>query len=352
MSEKEKGFTVVEIAIVLMVAGSLLAFLGSALLKYQQERRIALTEYRLEKIHTAIGVYLNKRKKLPCPAARNAFPRNGATAGSPMFGREVRSTVAGATVTLSSNCAGGGVAGTRLVPGTRTAASQVRVGSVPVRNLDLEDDMMVDGWGNRFTYAVTASQATTGSYVDGEGQISIVGIAGNNVLGTSGAGRADYVVISHGADQRGAQNIMFGNVPVPCNGGGLQTENCVNEGAVDSDAVFMDTMHRYDNNGRSLYDDYIIYSAPSATTEDIPSGAVVPFNLRYCPDGWAPMEEARGRFIMSVGNFTRTAKEPFNMQATDIPIDFPVGQTEGTNYEQLIELNIPPYVALLYCRKS
>jgi len=362
--KKENGFTIIEIAIILLVAGSLLAFLGSALLEFQKKRRIALTEYRLEKIQSAMGSYFSARGKYPCPAPVNAFPRNGSVAGSPMFGREAGSDVAsGAPSTDCRNNTLAGMNGTKRVSGARTgAANAVRVGSVPVRDLDLKDEVIVDGWGNRFTYAVTINQATANGtirYIAGEGDIDIVGSSGTSLLGV-GAGRADYVVISHGADQKGAQNILVGNIPIPCNNAELQFENCVNgSGSLsDNNAVFMDTMHQSGSNGQPIFDDYLAYFAPTSPDEDIPSGAVMPFNLQYCPKGWSAMEKARGRFIMSVVEgavVTRTALDPFVSETVTQNWDYPVGQTDETDprsAQQKLRFNIPPYVALLYCRKD
>ena len=359
--ETQKGFTIIEIAIVLMVAGSLLAFLGSALLEFQQKRRESLTEYRLEKIRSSISTYLSNRGKLPCPASTDVIP------GNANFGRQVDPT----------NCGGGAFAGTIRRNGASSgAANRVRIGSVPVRDLDLEDDMMVDGWGNRFTYAVTIRQATINPpprYTPGAGDIGVVGVSGANILAT--AGTADYVVLSHGADQRGARNISTANIVVPCVNTDAQFENCANNPGSDGDAVFMDTMHREDG----TFDDYIVYDSASPTNEDIPTGAVVPFNLKFCPKGWSVVEEARGRLIMGMidntyaaanQNVVRSPYDPFS--TFTIPgacspspdcqeWSYPVGQTDatdtqadtcGTSAECRARFNVPPYVALLYCRKN
>lgn len=375
---KQLGFTIIEIALVLIVAGSMLAFLGSALLDFQKKKRVDLTEYRLEKIRVGLDKYLTEKGRLPCPASFLAAPGTGA------FGREVTDTTFGTggdcTGTAAGNRTTGNIAGTILVDGARIVApdsllNRVRIGSVPVRDLDLTDETMVDGWGNRFTYAVTINQATVDitaappiRYAPDGGAIDIVGLGGS-ILPTLGT--AHYAVISHGEDQMGANNIM-GVAPlvsIPCVdvAANIQRENCVND--VNTAATFLETMHRDDGN----YDDFIAYSAESSKNDDIPTGAIVPFNLQHCPLGWSVFEKARGRLIMGIvdadtidptdDNVMRTSYDPFSVAATPVTsdMDYPVGQTDATDgqtvgassaVETQARYNVPPYVALLYCRKN
>lgn len=316
-TQEQLGFTIVEIAIVLIVSGSLLAFLGSALLDYQQKRKAALTEYRLERIQDAISVYLTKKHKLPCPASMTAAP------GSIDFGRERGRTGTPSAPPVAPDCRGASaaLAGTRTVNGFSGAGGAVRYGSVPVRDLDLEDDIMVDGYGNRFTYAVTVNQATIAppiTYTLNGGDIDVVGVDGvTSILLTPGS--ADYVVISHGQDGQGARDNV-GNIPYRCSNAAsnLQKENCINQPPIDNDATFMSTMRRADGN----YDDFVVYAAPSAQNIDVPTGAVVPFNLQSCPSGWGVLEDAQGRLVMGVvdntftvpnRNVNRTVYNPFDL---------------------------------------
>lgn len=373
-AHKQSGFTIVEIALVLIVAGSMLAFLGSALLDFQKKRRIDTTEYRLEKISTGMNRYFSNRGKFPCPAAINVNPENT------NFGREVNNT--DCTGTASGNRGTAAIAGTRLINGARAIApdavtNRVRVGSVPVRDLDLPDEMMVDGWGMRFTYAVTINQATIDRaatpelrYSPNGGAIDVVGLGGSIFAATT-PGSAHYVVLSHGKDQMGAVNIedstVVNDVAIPCTAANtpsgapnIQNVNCVND--FSATATFLETMHRDDGS----YDDFLAYSAPSAGDEDIPSGAVVPFRLEHCPDGWSVFERARGRIVMGIvnadatngnadDNIVRRMYDPFVPSATTQNMNYPVGQTDNSDSvsaQQQARFNVPPYLALLYCRKN
>lgn len=105
-------------------------------------------------------------------------------------------------------------------------------GSVPTRTLGIPDDMMLDEWGNRFTYVVTSSLASGMTVFD----------TNNGVLKvTNDAGQVfenlHYMVISHGPDGKGA--FTANGVPgIACPAGvgvPADKENC------DLDRTFIDT---------------------------------------------------------------------------------------------------------------
>lgn len=121
------GFTLIEIAVVIVILSLLLAMiagLGTAMLG--QQRREA-TRQRLAGVETAIALYVSQNKRLPCPADGGVA---GTTAGA---GQEVRN--AGA-------CNLGG------------AANAQTNGVVPWQTLGLAEPDVTDGWGNRLTYRV------------------------------------------------------------------------------------------------------------------------------------------------------------------------------------------------------
>ena len=57
---------------------------------------------------------------------------------------------------------------------------------------------------------------------------------------------------------------------------------------------------------------------------DVPSGAVMAFNLSSCPDGWSPFTEANGRFIMgSQGNLReKGGNSEINLRIDQLPPHF------------------------------
>lgn len=123
------GFTLIEIAVVIVVLSLLLAMIaGIATAMLGQQRREA-TRQRLAGIDTAIALYVSQNKRLPCPAD-GRLPSDDSNAG---IERPV----------------GGGTCETL----TGTPNSQTH-GVVPWRTLGLAEPDATDGWGNRLTYRV------------------------------------------------------------------------------------------------------------------------------------------------------------------------------------------------------
>lgn len=124
-----RGFTLIEIAVVIVVLSLLLAMLaGIATAMVGQQRREA-TRQKLAGVETAIALYVSQNKRLPCPAdGRLVSTDSNAGLERPL----------------------GGVA-CQVVTGT--ANSQTH-GVVPWRTLGLSEADVTDGWGNRLTYRV------------------------------------------------------------------------------------------------------------------------------------------------------------------------------------------------------
>jgi prepilin-type N-terminal cleavage/methylation domain-containing protein len=123
------GFTLIEIAVVIVVLSLLLAMiagLGSAMLG--QQRREA-TRQRLAGVETAIALFVSQNKRLPCPADGRI---SGTTSGA---GAEARNDT-------TDVCQIGGAANTQTH------------GVVPWQSLGLAEQDVTDGWGNRLTYRV------------------------------------------------------------------------------------------------------------------------------------------------------------------------------------------------------
>jgi prepilin-type N-terminal cleavage/methylation domain-containing protein len=116
------GFTLIEIAVVIVVLSLLLAMiagLGTAMVGSQ--RREA-TRQRLAGVETAIALFVSQHKRLPCPA-------NGTLAGTDAnAGKESPDPPTGVCTGSQAN------------------------GVVPWRALGLGEQDVTDGWGNRLTY--------------------------------------------------------------------------------------------------------------------------------------------------------------------------------------------------------
>ena len=210
---RSRGFSLIELAVVLTIVGLLL----TAFLRFydimDQKQRIETTRERLQELRTSLIYYVMTHNRLPCPASplktRNSDHDKdpcAADATSPPDG-----------VTAHKAMVDGKYA--------NDAALDIWEGVMPVRSLQLDPQLAVDGWGNEFTYAVsrnlTLPQGMHGNPVP-FGHISIVDGDGANVLETPGTGR--YVIISHGPSGSGAWTRE--GQQRPCQTGTLATTNC------------------------------------------------------------------------------------------------------------------------------
>ncbi len=136
---RSRGFTLIEIAVVIVVLSFLLAMLaGIATAMVGQQRREA-TRQRLAGVETALALFVSQNKRLPCPAD-GALAGTNANAGVEQF-----------TAGIPYTCSVGGVGGSQ------------QNGVVPWRALGLAEQDATDGWGNRLTYRVATSYVTPGS---------------------------------------------------------------------------------------------------------------------------------------------------------------------------------------------
>lgn len=166
-----RGFTLIELAVVLAIIALLLGFLVVPLGTQMDQRRNADTERQLDLIREALVGFAVANGRLPCPA----------------------------TPTTASTVAG---AGTENKPGANCAITD---GVVPWTTLGLPE---TDAWGRRFTYTVTQEFAN-----DPPGTLSTFLLTDNGgitVRASSGgvtiASNVPAVVVSHGKDGLGAYN--------------------------------------------------------------------------------------------------------------------------------------------------
>lgn len=121
------GFTLVEIAVVIVVLSLLLAMIAGIATAMVGQQRREVTRQKLAGVETALALFVSQNKRLPCPA-------DGRMAAADVDAGLERPGVAGACQVV-----------------TGTANSQTH-GVVPWRTLGLAESDVTDGWGNRLTY--------------------------------------------------------------------------------------------------------------------------------------------------------------------------------------------------------
>lgn len=241
VSGAEAGFTLLEIAIVMVIVGLIMGMglISGAQMLDNAKRKTSID--RMAKIEDALVVYVVENGCLPCPA-------DGSVAG-----------------------AGYGLA----QPATCTAACTATAGAevVPWRSLGLDEILSRDGWDRRITYQVTQALTAANSMVRATSAGTQPGCAGstyfypcgqlqvNNAAGTEVTGGADnraaYVLISHGARGWGGWTATAGQQLDLASGG---TDELTNSGGVgpfvQNDIVSIGA-------ATALFDDILRWAAPS-----------------------------------------------------------------------------------------
>ena len=240
---RQRGFSLVEVAIVLTIAGLMMSgFLEFYSLQIKKTR-IETTRNRLESLRNALTNYVTTHDRLPCPQSPAGMPR-------PKDGDDP--------------CAEGAE---KLAPGVvaavvgdppvgRDPQQEVWIGTVPTQELRLPAEQGLDGWGDAFTYAVsrklTLPKAMRGNPVP-VGIISVENENGSSILDVPGTAR--YVVLSHGPSGAGAWTAQGGKLP--CLPGTLSAKNCRINGRFVL-APFSQA------DGPRYFDNYLIYDGSDA----------------------------------------------------------------------------------------
>ena len=197
-----RGFTLIEMAIVMVVVGLLLSGSLLALAPVVQGSKISETNGKLDRIEQALLVYVIQNGCLPCPANPSIA---STSTGAPESGQAVTGSAPGTPYT--TGCAG---ATCTYNPGTAGP------GGVPWINLGLSEGDATDAFGDRISYevgpvALTVSNGMERTPPSGypTGSITI-----KNATPTTQTTQAAYVLISYGSDRSFAYVASTGGTPL------------------------------------------------------------------------------------------------------------------------------------------
>ena len=144
---QNEGFTLLDLAIALVVFGLLAGAFFSAASIYVKQKRAENMEVRLDAVSTAMARYIKKDPndasdpgRFPCPASLTV-PQ-----GAAGYGVEVCPNFS------ATYAAGDDLGGVLVLSGP---SGLVLAGAIPTATLGINGNLMLDEYGNRFTYAVT-----------------------------------------------------------------------------------------------------------------------------------------------------------------------------------------------------
>jgi len=257
---KLSGFTLLEMSVVMVIAGIAMASAGGLYRIYAERLALDKTSDNMTLIHTALQNYYIKNLKYPCPA-------------DPSLGLD--NDLSG----VSQCTPGGGVVrttGRDTRADTDTNPDNILIGAVPYKSLDLGTytengnlhnynsigdagtaSTSLDGWGEQIIYAVSESQTATATFDTEGGAISLQTEYGDTLV--SPVGSAYFVLASTGKDGVGGYS-RDGAISKACGSvAGVDSENC------DNDSTFVQGI-RSEGAGATHYDDIVYYQKATATT--------------------------------------------------------------------------------------
>jgi type II secretory pathway pseudopilin PulG len=254
MKDKISGFTIVEMAIVIVIIGLLLTTVMGFTSGLRQSSALSATIAREQTIKNALINFIATNNRLPCPAPSIPTPTS-------VLGVEDTPGNSAATACTNSNPSDSNTVGVKVVSGL-----------IPWVSLGLTDDMGSDGYYNRFTYQVvqsaTYNNLTSQTVVGIKGDISVHFSAtptatlghppvGNQVnycipagsTSTYNSCAAVAVIVSHGSNGLGGFTRSGGATPSPV--GQDELEN-----TEDGNAKFV--MKDASNDDANPFDDIIL----------------------------------------------------------------------------------------------
>ncbi|MCB9991722.1 MAG: prepilin-type N-terminal cleavage/methylation domain-containing protein [Rhodospirillales bacterium] len=224
----EKGYTLIELAISIVVVGLLLAPAFGIYSLYIKDQRFKQTEFSLSQSQNAVGGFRSLYGRYPCPAAPNI------PISDPAYGYE--------------DCSLAPIAGNNAI----VSDPDVLIGSLPFRELNMEERDSIDGEGARLLYAVTKSMTADTTFHEHNGAITLIDINGD--MATTPDHSAHFVILSSNENNDGMYSrdgVLIGGCPVAP---ALENENC------NGDTTFRLGLKRSD------FDDRLVSNTPVGTT--------------------------------------------------------------------------------------
>ncbi len=216
--KKEAGFTLIEVAIGLIILGLILIPSLTLYLDFAKDADWQVTEDNRDAIQRELSGFNASFGRFPCPASSTA------ARGAANYGFELANCQT--SVPPVGTCANGICA-----YASPNAGQIVLVGSLPFKNLGLFERQAYDGYNTKFTYAVTLNSTLTSTFSSNGGAVGIVKASDITLSAIVNPNTAHFVVISHGPNKAGA--FTESAAQIPCMEGSLaEQENC------DADAIF------------------------------------------------------------------------------------------------------------------
>ncbi len=277
--EKQYGFTLIEVSIVLVIIGFLMTGVIGSMKIFFERQLVDESRKKTERIQQAISEFIlsdsekeNDVVRFPCPALLNV-PKS-----DPDFGFErcdLLDTNADGTISAEELRNLGDLKGLHILSGTqlakKTGSNLVVLGALPVHTLGLVESDAYDVHRNKYIYAISHSQIENNYAAMGKnrkpGTITILNEGGGTITQT-----AQFFIYGAGEDGRGGISIE-GRRITPCRNTFLgDAVNCNWQITADKNeagkAVFRTQSGFSKGDNDYYYDDYTIYTTYSLDAQE------------------------------------------------------------------------------------
>ncbi len=242
---RQRGLTLIEVAIGMIILGILMSG-ALAIYRVQQHMRAAeVTARNLETVEEALGTFVSRFNRYPIPMA---------------FAVVEGETGYGQSSALAGSCNASPPTDNRICRSTGAGGGNVLIGSLPFHDLNLPADKTVDGYGRRFTYAVTemmtVPETPTVPWVPAvcvrRQEMNASGSIVEVDCTAPDNPPQDIALVSHGRDGQGAWTPE-GSAHITCGTDGprKQDANC------DNDGHFLQPRGRFQGDTAEYNDDVI-----------------------------------------------------------------------------------------------
>lgn len=236
LQHKQRGFSLVEMAIVLAILASLLGGLIPTLSSQIEQQRRTESLKQLEEIREALVGYAIANGRLPCPASASS---NGAESFS-----------AGGSAS-NGNC------------------SNFNNGFVPAATLGItstdSNGYAIDPWSNRIHYAVTSSNSNAFTMTNGMSSIGISTLSPNLlVCSTASTSSSGCSVTNSSLTSAGVPVVLYSMGKNGASGGtGADEAENPNPNSADNDRVFVNHVPAPSGASNGEFDDLVIWLSPN-----------------------------------------------------------------------------------------
>lgn len=273
-SVRSKGFTLLEMTIVLIIVSLIMVAIIEVYDRYHQMIKIKKTVEHIQEASLRISSHFPIMLRYPCPAEPTR------SISDPDYGVEQCDFSAIPTGSCSAEgiCV---VSGSRDADGDGTL-DDIVIGAVPVTTMrDMQginsftNETSLDGFGNKLTYAVSKNLVSVADFAFENGVITAIDEFGDFTAGMINQADppepdAHFAIMSHGKDGKGSYT------PAGVRQGDCATSTAADAENCDDDGVFLQSLANSAND-TSYFDDFVYFGKSSDaalwTNITVPNGS-------------------------------------------------------------------------------